>query len=106
MCNKQKIYESIVYIHNIKLTTSEDIPYMYKSIYTINPNIYIKFRKFYLFNYNKKLNRVIWKLEEEFLIELIHRNFPHIPKKFNKLIGYNYSDNPSNIKKIINCINE
>ena len=102
--NNKEIYENIVYVHNVVLTTNDDIPYMYKPRYRINENIYLKFKQFRSWNYDENVFQTILKMEEMFLVKAIHCEFPKIPKEFNRLVSYDLVHRiPKNFKKVINC---
>ena len=103
----KKIYKINIYINEIKLTTSEDIPLMYKGEYVTAKDVYIKFLHYVPWNYNKEIYNILNKLEEKYLVKLIHKEFPHIPDKFNRIIEYHSTQNcPAIYKKLIDCTND
>jgi hypothetical protein len=101
----KKIYKNDVYINKIILTTSEDVPLMYKPIFTTREDIYIKVSIYTPWGYNKEIYNTLAKLEEKYLVKVIHEIFKSIPKKFNRIVRYNLIQYiPS--AKIIDCTND
>ena len=94
-------------INDIRLTTSEDIPYMFKPRYCLNPRNCIKFIAYNPFALKERdAANALSRLEEKYLVKVVQLYFK-VPKEFNRIIGYSIIGNvlPNNYK-LIDCTDD
>ena len=104
--SKKRISELTISIHNIKLTTSEDLPLMCKSIFSLDSRTYIRFIHYSDWNYDRNVWKTIIRLEEKYLIKVIHERCKSVPKYFNRIMSYDIDNSETNIKRLIDCTND
>ena len=100
------INKVVIYIYNIKLTTSEDIPFMWRKKCVCITDKYFKIIHYTTYLKNKEVENVLRKLEEKYLVKLLHTYYS-LPKDINRLVSYDVDMGPTKKNfKVIDYTND